>query len=78
MILIISASVIYTWVYNSTGSILATMIIHTTGNLSYFLFPVQGNIAGGIFLMILNVAAALAVLLFAGSGLKTDFGGQGH
>ncbi|NLU04602.1 MAG: CPBP family intramembrane metalloprotease [Methanothermobacter sp.] len=78
MILIISASVIYTWVYNSTGSILATMIIHTTGNLSYFLFPVQGTLAGGIFLMILNVAAALAVMLFAGSELKTDFGGQGH
>ncbi|QEF95173.1 CPBP family intramembrane metalloprotease [Methanothermobacter sp. KEPCO-1] len=73
MILIISASVIYTWVYNSTGSILAAMIIHTTGNLSYFLFPVQSTIAGGVFLMILNVSAALGVLLFAGSELKTDF-----
>jgi len=73
MILIISASIIYAWVYNSTESILAVLIIHTTGNLSYFLFPVQTTIAGGVFLMILNVAAAFIVLLFAGSELRTDF-----
>lgn len=72
MILTICASIIFAWVYNSTGSLLAVMFIHVTENISYYIFPIQDSPISGAFLIILNVFVALLVFFFGGWNLKSS------
>ena len=56
-------SIIITWVYNNTGrSILAVMLIHTTYNLSQFLFPIGDTTWGGLYSLVLNVIVVAVIL----------------
>jgi len=67
MILILCGTILFTWLYNNTGgSILAAMLFHTMNNLSFFIFPTLETILGGLYLLILNVAFAVAVLIIWG------------
>lgn len=67
MILIISGTILFTWIYNNTGgSILAVMLLHTMNNLSFFIFPTLETMLGGLYLLILNIIIALAVLMIWG------------
>ena len=67
MILIISGSIMLTWIYNNTGgSILATMLFHTMINLSFFMFPTFETVLGGLYLLILSVLAAAVVVAVFG------------
>jgi membrane protease YdiL (CAAX protease family) len=60
-------SIIFTWIYNNTGrSILAVLLLHTTGNLSHFIFPVNATKLGGLYSLILNVIAVVTVLIIWG------------
>jgi len=48
-------SIIFTWIYNNTSrSILAVLLLHTTGNLSHFIFPVGATTWGGLYSVVLN------------------------
>jgi len=72
MILTICASIIFAWVYNSTGSLLAVMFIHTTENVSYYIFPIQESVISGIFLILNVFVAFLVFFFFGGVNLKTS------
>jgi hypothetical protein len=55
------------WVYNNTGgSILAMMLFHTMNNLSFFIFPTLETALGGLYLLILNILFAAAIVLIWG------------
>lgn len=44
-------SIIFTWIYNNTRKgILAVLLLHRTGNLSYFIFPLNTTKIGGTIL----------------------------
>ena len=50
--------------YNNTGrSTLAVLLLHTTGNLSHFIFPVGATTWGGLYSVILNVIAVIIILI---------------
>jgi membrane protease YdiL (CAAX protease family) len=67
MILILCGTILFTWLYNNTGgSILAAMLFHTMNNLSFFIFPTLETILGGLYLLILNVVFATAILIIWG------------
>lgn len=67
MILILCGTILFTWVYNNTkGSILAVMLFHTMNNLSFFIFPTLQTTLGGLYLLILNVAFAVAAPMIWG------------
>lgn len=67
MILIISGTILFTWIYNNTGgSILAVMLFHTMNNLSFFIFPTLQTMLGGLYLIVLNIIIASAVLAIWG------------
>jgi membrane protease YdiL (CAAX protease family) len=67
MILIISGTILFTWIYNNTGgSILAVMLFHTTNNFSFFIFPTLQTMLGGLYLIVLNIIIASAVLAIWG------------
>jgi len=67
MILIVSGSIMLTWIYNNTGgSILATMLFHTMINLSFFMFPTLETVLGGLYLLILSVLAAAVIVAIFG------------
>lgn len=60
-------SIIFTWVYNNTGgSILAVLLLHTTGNLSHFIFPATETKLGGLYSLILNVIVVVIILILWG------------
>ncbi len=60
-------SIMFTWIYNNTsGSILAVLLLHTTGNLSHFIFPVTVTKFGGLYSLILNAVAVMIVLIVWG------------
>ncbi len=60
-------SIMFTWVYNNTGgSILAVLLLHTTGNLSHFIFPVTATRFGGLYSLVLNAVAVIIVLIVGG------------
>ncbi|MEM2875438.1 MAG: CPBP family intramembrane glutamic endopeptidase [Candidatus Bathyarchaeia archaeon] len=60
-------SIIFTWVYNNTGrSILGVILLHTMGNLSHFIFPVNATTLGGLYSLILNVIVVIIVLVIWG------------
>ena len=60
-------SMIFTWIYNNTGgSILAVLLLHTTGNLSHFIFPVVATTWGGLYSLILNAVVVLVILIIWG------------
>ncbi len=60
-------SMIFTWIYNNTnGSLFAALMLHTTGNLSHFVFPLTKTTFGGIYSLILNIVVVIAILLFYG------------
>jgi membrane protease YdiL (CAAX protease family) len=64
MILILCGTILFTWLYNNTGgSILAVMLFHTMNNLSFFIFPTLETTLRGLYLLILNIAIAVAVLI---------------
>lgn len=61
-------SIIFTWIYNNTGgSILAVLILHTTGNLSHFIFPINETKMGGFYSLILNIVVVLIILIIFGA-----------
>jgi membrane protease YdiL (CAAX protease family) len=67
MILILCGTILFTWLYNNTGgSILAVMLFHTMNNLSFFIFPTLETTLRGLYLLILNIAIAVAVLIIYG------------
>jgi len=67
IILILCGTILFTWLYNNTGgSILAAMLFHTMNNLSFFIFPTLETILGGLYLLILNVAFAVTILIIWG------------
>jgi membrane protease YdiL (CAAX protease family) len=67
MILIVSGAVLLTWIYNNTrGSILATMLFHTMINLSFFMFPTLETVLGGLYLLVMSLLVALAVVAVFG------------
>jgi membrane protease YdiL (CAAX protease family) len=56
-------SIIFTWIYNNTGrSILAVLLLHTTGNLSHFIFPTNSTRLGGLYSLILNIIVVVIIL----------------
>jgi len=60
-------SIIFTWVYNNTGkSILAVLLLHTTGNLSHFIFPLNTTKLGGLYSLILNIIVVIIILIIWG------------
>lgn len=72
MILIISGTILFTWIYNNTGgSILAVMLFHTMNNLSFFIFPTLETVLGGLFLLVLNIITAAIVLTVWGPKTMT-------
>ncbi|MCW3133254.1 MAG: CPBP family intramembrane metalloprotease, partial [Methanophagales archaeon] len=61
-------SIIFTWIYNNTsGSILAVLLLHTTGNLLHFIFPVGATTWGGLYSVLLNVVVVAIILIIWGS-----------
>jgi len=69
MLLIVCGTILFTWLYNNTGgSILAAMIFHTMNNLSFFIFPTLETTLGSLYLLILNVAFVVAILIIWGPG----------
>lgn len=42
------------------------MLFHMMNNISFFMFPTLETILGGLYLLILNVAFAVAVLIMWG------------
>ena len=64
MILITCGTTLFTWIWNNTGgSILAVMLFHTMNNLSFFVFPTLETSYGGLYLLVLNVVLAAAILM---------------
>jgi len=62
-----SLAIIFTWIYNNTGrSILAVLLLHTTGNLSHFIFSVGATTWGGLYSVILNVVVVIIILIIWG------------
>ena len=60
-------SIIFTWVYNNTGgSILAALLLHTTGNLAHFVFPITATELGGLYSLILNLIVVIIILAIWG------------
>ena len=60
-------SIIFTWIYNNTGgSILAMLLLHTMGNLSHFIFPVNATKLGGLYSLILNLVVVVIILALYG------------
>jgi len=58
-------SIIFTWIYNNTGrSILAVLLLHTTGNLSHFIFPVGATTWGGLYSVVLNAVVVAIILIY--------------
>jgi len=56
-------SIVVTWIYNNTGrSILAVMLVHTTYNLSQFIFPLGATVWGGLYSITLNVVVVIVIL----------------
>jgi len=45
---------------------LAVMLFHTMNNLSFFIFPTLETMLGGLYLLILDVVFATAILLIWG------------
>jgi len=53
--------------YNNTGrSILAVLLLHTTGNLSHFTFLVGATTWSGLYSVILNVVVVIIILIIWG------------
>ncbi len=71
MLTIVAATILFTWVYNSTnGSLLAMLLMHTAFNLSMFTFPVLDTSYGYVFVLVAFVVAAVSVtILFGSAGL---------
>lgn len=66
-VLIISGSILFTWIYNNTGgSILAVMLFHTMNNLSFVVFPTLQTTFGGLYLLIINIVLAAGLVLVYG------------
>ena len=60
-------SVLFSWLYNNTsGSILATMIFHTSFNVSYWIIPINYTIMGPIYYRIMLGIIFVALLFFYG------------
>lgn len=72
MILIITASILFTWIYNNTNqSILAVMLFHAMNNLTLVIIPTLQTTFGGLYLLLTSTAAALLVTLIWGAKTLT-------
>lgn len=63
-LLIIGFSVVLTWCYNSTGSVLLAMILHASMNSSGALLPIQSGVANQ-WAMVIDGASVIAMWLVA-------------
>lgn len=75
LVTMIIMSIIFTWVYNNTNkSVLATLILHTTLNLSsHKLFPIfESPDSMPYFTAIIMVVAILIVLIWGGKTLSKN------
>ncbi|MCS7094419.1 MAG: CPBP family intramembrane metalloprotease [Thaumarchaeota archaeon] len=65
-ILIVSGSILFTWIYNNTNqSILAAMLFHTMNNITFVIIPTLQTTFGGLYLLITSVVVAAAITLHA-------------
>lgn len=61
-------SILFTWIYNNTSrSILAVLLFHTTSNLAHFIFPAMATRFGGIYSVILNIVVVVVILIVFGA-----------
>jgi membrane protease YdiL (CAAX protease family) len=59
---VVAATILFSWVYNNTnGSLLAMLLVHTTFNLSMFVFPVLDTSLGYVYVLVVFLAAALVM-----------------
>jgi membrane protease YdiL (CAAX protease family) len=59
---VVAGAILFTWIYNNThGSLLAMLLVHTTLNLSMYVFPVLDTGLGYAFVLIVFSAAAIVV-----------------
>jgi membrane protease YdiL (CAAX protease family) len=66
---VIAVTILFTWVYNNThGSLLAMLLLHTTFNLSFFVFPVLDTSLGYVYVLGVFAVAAIVVTCMFGSG----------
>ena len=77
MLWIIPFTILITWVYNSTGSIVAAIVMHTAANFSFNVFPLlpETTATGGlttfwIFLGIVWIATIGVVIVFGPTHLS--------
>lgn len=65
---VIATTILFTWVYNNTrGSLLAMLLLHTTFNLSFFVFPVLDTSLGYVYVLAVFTVAAIVVTGIFGS-----------
>lgn len=58
-------SFLFTWIYNNTNkSIFTSLIFHTMGNLSHFIFPATSSRIGGLSSLILNLFVVIFIFIF--------------
>ncbi|MEM3760652.1 MAG: CPBP family intramembrane glutamic endopeptidase [Candidatus Bathyarchaeia archaeon] len=69
LILFVFVSILFTWIYNNTGgSILSTLIFHTTLNLStYVAFPVFETETGPAYYFFSIIVVAIIILVIFGA-----------
>nr|MDO8086539.1 type II CAAX endopeptidase family protein [Candidatus Sigynarchaeum springense] len=68
---VVAATFLFTWIYNNTnGSMMTSLLFHTTFNFSMFVFPVLDTNFGYVYVLVIFVVAAALVTAFSGS-LKT-------
>ena len=67
LVLIVSGSIIFTWIYNNTeGSLFTALMLHTMNNLSFVLFPILGLKLGGPMLLLISVVTSIVVVIIFG------------
>ena len=71
---VIIATVLFTWVYNNTGSVLTAILLHSTANASFNYLAILPEFTGTmtpfyLFLGIVTTAAALVLLRFGSARL---------
>jgi hypothetical protein len=76
--MLISQSVLATWIYNSTGaSVLATVLYHHSIHMAS-LVPVIPGILGAVVMTAVSVAVAVASVVVSGGGLFGLRGGAAN
>jgi membrane protease YdiL (CAAX protease family) len=59
---VVAGAILFTWIFNNTnGSLLAMLLVHTTLNLSMFVFPVLDTTLGYVYVVVAFSAAAIVV-----------------